>query len=254
MNSENPKEKVHPKISARILVAEDTEIHPSVISEILGILGCSYRIASSRDAVFSALREESFDLILMDGRMSGGAGYEAAERIRQGEAGESSRRTPILDVSANGPHALFEKHLQHGMNDYVTKPVVLEELAEKIQFWTERGQTVVDFAALKRLRQIPRGNELIQDLAQLFFADTPKVLGQLEAMNVKEGEPSNEFTMLAHSLKSNCATLGAFRMKDLAYALEKAKLSTFEERSHLIFQLRIEYDFFQNQFAQKCAG
>lgn len=241
-----------PQLSGRILIAEDMLVNQKVLSDMLEMLGYQFKVVSGGLEVLNSLRHESFDLILMDGKMPGLDGYATTQKIRQGQAGEQNRQIPVLEVSASFARTPIEKFLQYGMNDCIAKPISLEDLADKLQLWLSRGSQVIDFVAIKRLHQVSRGEELVRELGVLFFEDTPKILKQLEQLNQpKAGE---EFIRLAHGLKSTCATLGAFRMKDLAVALEKVNLSSREERAHLIVQLQQEYIFFQSQFSQRLAG
>ena len=84
-----------------------------------------------RHAMFEemfTLENRPFDLILMDCQMPDMDGYETSRRIRQWERQHKLRPTHILAMTANALQGDREKCLSAGMNDYLSKPVRLEDL------------------------------------------------------------------------------------------------------------------------------
>ena len=116
--------------SVTILVVDDTETSLMVIGDFLKTLG--YRIvtaASGLDGILRA-RQAQPDLILMDIQMPGLDGFETTRLIRLEPGLEM---TPILALTALAMPGDRERCLQAGMNDYLSKPVRLKELSERIQ-------------------------------------------------------------------------------------------------------------------------
>ena len=64
-------------------------------------------------------------------------GYEATEAIRKCEAEESRPRTPIIAVTAHALNTDQQKCLDHDMDDYISKPISIANLAAKIEKWTD---------------------------------------------------------------------------------------------------------------------
>jgi signal transduction histidine kinase/CheY-like chemotaxis protein len=130
---------VEPVSSAdtRILLAEDNEINREVAVEILRLLGheCDC-VPNGKDAVSAAERKE-YDLILMDCQMPVMDGFTATAGIRAYEAQQAlAGRTlhmPIVALTANAMQGDRERCLAAGMDDYLTKPLVLEEVARVIR-------------------------------------------------------------------------------------------------------------------------
>jgi CheY-like chemotaxis protein len=118
-----------------ILVAEDNEINALLMRSLLTKLGHRVVIAINGEAALEswlAARSAGtpYDLVLMDIQMPQLDGIEAAKRIRAHEAGEASRRTPILALTANtlveDRYACFEA----GMDGFLIKPLDREKLEE----------------------------------------------------------------------------------------------------------------------------
>jgi CheY-like chemotaxis protein len=133
--SEVPAEK--PARGLSVLVAEDNEINALLMRSLLTRLGHHAVIATNgAEALESWLAAKSagtpYDLVLMDVQMPELNGIETAKRIREYEAGEALRRTPILALTANtlveDRYACFEA----GMDGFLIKPLDRERLAEAL--------------------------------------------------------------------------------------------------------------------------
>ncbi|MBI2517228.1 MAG: response regulator [Opitutae bacterium] len=122
--------RAHP---LRLLVVDDNPVNPKVITATLTALGYQPAAYNNASAALDRLREEKFDLVLMDVQMPGIDGHEATRRLRQGQAGELNRATRVVALTAG---ALAEERaacLAAGMDDYMAKPVPRAELLEKLR-------------------------------------------------------------------------------------------------------------------------
>jgi PAS domain S-box-containing protein len=113
-----------------ILIAEDNQANIATISSYLGAKG--YRIILAKDGqeAVNLTQEQHPDLILMDIQMPGMDGLEAMNLIR---ADQQFQHTPILALTALAMPGDKEKCLAAGANDYLSKPIKLKFLVEKIQ-------------------------------------------------------------------------------------------------------------------------
>jgi CheY-like chemotaxis protein len=119
---------------APILVAEDNSVNQRVAVAILKRLGYNVRLASNGAEAIQAALSEPHAAILMDCQMPEMDGYEATAAIRafEGAAG----RTPIIAMTANAMEGDRERCLAAGMNDYIAKPIRVDDLRAVLARWT----------------------------------------------------------------------------------------------------------------------
>ena len=122
----------------RILLAEDEAINQLAMRTLLEKAGHHVSIAQNGQEVLDFLRKENFDCVLMDVQMPLMSGVEATRRIRSSPELEGSKDIPIIALTAHAMSGDRESFLQAGMDDYLSKPVSLEELAKAITKLTNR--------------------------------------------------------------------------------------------------------------------
>jgi PAS domain S-box-containing protein len=125
--------------SLSILVAEDNRVNQILIRKLLDKLGYDCEVVENGLQVLEALRKESYDVILMDCQMPELDGLEATRRIRAGDAGAQNARVAVVALTA---HALSDDKilcLQAGMDEYLTKPIHLDQLGEMLRRFASRA-------------------------------------------------------------------------------------------------------------------
>ncbi|MEM7332132.1 MAG: response regulator [Chloroflexota bacterium] len=110
----------------RILLAEDNQINQKVITRMLERLQYRTDIAGNGVEVVEALKRQDYDIIFMDIQMPEMDGVETTNYIRQHISAE--RQPHIVALTANAMQGEREKYLSSGMDDFVSKPVQLEDL------------------------------------------------------------------------------------------------------------------------------
>jgi len=128
-------ERVRPEHDVRVLVAEDNPVNQRVMLHMLDRLGYTCELVSDGRAAVEATRSDDCDLVLMDCNMPVMDGFEATEAIRSAE--EPGEGVVIIALTANAMEGDRERCIRAGMDDYLTKPITVEELSAALLQWTE---------------------------------------------------------------------------------------------------------------------
>ncbi|MGB7380371.1 MAG: chemotaxis protein CheB [Rivularia sp. (in: cyanobacteria)] len=119
-----------PTKTLRILVVEDYVDNRDIIIFMLESLGYQVDTVEDGQEALDILSENEYDIVFMDCQMPVMDGYEATEQLRQREG--EQRHTIIIGLTANAMHNDREKCLASGMDDYLSKPVSMEDLERVI--------------------------------------------------------------------------------------------------------------------------
>jgi signal transduction histidine kinase/BarA-like signal transduction histidine kinase len=114
----------------RILIAEDNPVNVFVLNQFLHKWDIETQVAVNGAEVINKLTQQSFDLVLMDVHMPVKDGIEATREIRLMEA--RWRNIPIIAITASHEYQVKEEVIRSGMNDYIIKPFVPEDLFDKL--------------------------------------------------------------------------------------------------------------------------
>ncbi len=136
-------------LRGRVLVAEDNPVNQKVAHRLLSMLGItSDLVADGREAIQQS-SQIPYDLIFMDCQMPEKNGYEATTGIRAREASGlfppgASRPVPIVAMTAEALEGSREKCLAAGMDDFITKPVKIEDLIAALERWIPQDPAPAD--------------------------------------------------------------------------------------------------------------
>ncbi len=115
----------------RILLAEDNLVNQKLAIGVLKKLGHEVAVASTGREAVSHCQTNEFDVVLMDVQMPEMDGLEASKILRAEESG-TNRRIPIIAVTAHAMKGDRERCLEMGMDDYISKPIRIKEIAAKL--------------------------------------------------------------------------------------------------------------------------
>jgi signal transduction histidine kinase/DNA-binding response OmpR family regulator/HPt (histidine-containing phosphotransfer) domain-containing protein len=139
-----------PRINGRILLVEDNPTNQEVAREFLDILGCHVDVVSNGEEAVDITAKKDYDVVFMDCQMPGMDGFEATriirEREKSGPAGKDSKpvHTTIIALTAHTMQGDRERCLAAGMDDYLGKPFLLNQMATVLQRWTGPGEAAPD--------------------------------------------------------------------------------------------------------------
>lgn len=127
-------------LCGKALVVEDHPLNQKLIMAMLEKLGLQSRMVENGLAALQALRDEEFDIVLMDCQMPVMDGYEAVSRIRAGQVGELARGLRILALTANAMPEDVRRCEEVGFDMHVAKPFTLETIRSALQQWLPRKE------------------------------------------------------------------------------------------------------------------
>jgi len=126
--------------STKILLVEDNAINQLIVSTCLRKWGMMVTVANHGKEALMLIQSRDFQLVLMDLQMPEMDGYESTTKIRSMED-PYFKTVPIISFSASSMIDTKEKALQYGMTDFIGKPLMMDELRDKIDTYTMQGQT-----------------------------------------------------------------------------------------------------------------
>lgn len=124
------------ELNLYILLAEDNPVNQMVTGKLLEKLGCHYVVVSNGLECLDSLKNDQYDLILMDCLMPEMDGLETTRKIRA--SGGHCADIPIIALTAKAMAADEQACLDAGMNDYIDKPVNLERMKNLLSEWAEK--------------------------------------------------------------------------------------------------------------------
>ena len=127
------------RLKGRVLLAEDNLINQRVALGMLGRLGVEVAVANNGAQALELALAEPFDLVLMDCEMPVMDGFAATRSLRTRMPSGAGRRLPIVALTANAMAGDREKCLAAGMDDYLSKPIRLDQLVDTLGRWLERA-------------------------------------------------------------------------------------------------------------------
>lgn len=122
------------QIPFKILIVEDDFINQKVIGKVLTKMGYQPDIANNGIEALEKIDEQSYDLVFMDVQMPEMDGYETTINIRN-HKNLTPQDTVIVAMTANAMQEDREKCLNVGMNDYISKPVLAQDIENVIRKW-----------------------------------------------------------------------------------------------------------------------
>ncbi len=237
---EESPNKWMPGLKGHVLVVEDNNLNQHLARAILNKLGLTTEVASNGFEAIDAVKNNPFDLVLMDVQMPEMDGFEATRAIRELEDRSQKTRIPIFAMTAHAMKEDREKCLEAGMDDYISKPIQQENLARMIKDYLQNSPhskqhtskqdnsqgVTADVATDKKavfqkkelLSRIGDDHDLMQELLDEILKALPNRLQDLK--KAAENYNAQDVQSLAHSIKGMAGNISAPRARETAFKLE----------------------------------
>ncbi len=225
-------EQQSPLKGARVLLVEDNAINREVALDLLDSEGVIVEVALHGREALEKLATQRFDAVLMDCQMPIMDGFAATQALRQRP---ELRDLPVIAMTGNAIEGDREKALAAGMNDYIAKPIDIDEVLQTLARWvSKRAPPAVPAAARAALdlHSLPgvdaatalarlRGNDkVIRRTLLRFLQVNEDFVAKFKATwDIADPAPGRR---LAHDLQSLAGMLCMADVRQAALALEQA--------------------------------
>jgi PAS domain S-box-containing protein len=122
----------------KILLVEDNAVNTIVATKILEQYGAKIDTSENGKIAINKFKTNKYDLVLMDCSMPEMDGFEATEKIRLFEKENKTsqkKKTPIIALTAHVTSDNYQRSMNSGMDDYLNKPININELETKLSEW-----------------------------------------------------------------------------------------------------------------------
>jgi len=233
--------RVSKGMPTRILLAEDNITNQQVAIGILKKFGLSADAAANGAEAIKALESIPYDLVLMDVQMPDMDGFEATRRIRDRHSTVLNHEIPIIAMTAHAMQGDRDRCLEVGMNDYVSKPIEPQALAEALNRWlpynvrenfavngtktmplakqVEENKVVI-FDKTALMDRLTGDEELANMILAGFLEDIPLQIQALIGYLGKGDAAGVE--RQAHTIKGASANIGGEALRKIASEMENA--------------------------------
>lgn len=214
-------------IGLSILLVEDNDINRLYASSILKTWGCNIETAENGFVAVEQVKNNTFDVVLMDIQMPVMDGFEATKTIRS--FAKPKNKIPIIALTANATRSDVDKCIAGGMDDCIAKPFTPDDLFKilsryisrkvKNELPTEEKKTITSAFDLSYLKTISNNNEsFIKEMIVTFIETLPNSIKEIQlALNQKDFEALARAT---HKIKPSITLIGLQKAKTMASEIE----------------------------------
>jgi len=236
--------RIHLRLQGSLLLVDDEPINQKIALAILQKYGLQAEVAGSGREAVRMTAERNYSVVLMDIQMPEMSGYEATQLIRKREMEQGLKRSVIIAMTANAMESTRTRCFEVGMDDFFTKPIKPDVLAERLKPWlnsqdsgqpafaeisgapkvvgtepavhSQNDELLWNFA---RAMEFVGGDEgLFRELIQLFMVRSDTLLDAIEAA-IEAGDAKG-LRDGAHAYKGAVGHFAADTVRQLALSLE----------------------------------
>ncbi|MDP4180985.1 MAG: PAS domain S-box protein [Bacillota bacterium] len=204
-------------IDAHILVVEDDKINQVVICRMLDEMGYTYDVANNGVEAIQKVLRKAYDLCIMDIQMPEMDGIQATRLIRESKL-KIEKHLPIIALTAYALHGDRERFLSLGMDDYLSKPINLQEFYKKIEKLLMKGRefNVEEDADIECESDNSSPKYETSDSMELILIKSEELTKAMIDKDVYSIE------IIAHEIKELAVDINRDALKTLAFRIELA--------------------------------
>lgn len=210
---------------AHVLVVDDSEVNRLLAASQLERLGHTFEVANGSREALDRLTTGTYDAVLMDWHMPGMDGLEVIRRWRSSH--DPDRLLPIIVVTASAMAGDRERCIAAGASDYLSKPVLINDLSSAITRWTQatpavraRVSPAYDQSSIDSLIDDLGDKIVVHSIVVAFVDLLPR--HQATARSALADGDHSTIHRSAHTVKSTALMLGFTELADACLTLEGA--------------------------------
>jgi len=241
-----------------ILLAEDNPVNQEVIGEILRRAGHEVQIAEDGEKALDVLASgKEFDMLLLDMNMPEVSGLDVLKQFR---FMDTSAKTPVVMLSADAMLETIRECRKAGANDYLTKPVEMNDLLETVARFSQpqtdksdeeqqhpvlpdKADEVIDTSRLDEFAWMSESSEKIAKFISLYESSGREHLSVLDKAAAKGDKTT--FLNEEHAFKGAAATMGAVKVAALCCEIEDHR-SSLCQSAMLNYREKLQSAFYQS--------
>ncbi|MTV50663.1 PAS domain S-box protein [Heliobacillus mobilis] len=252
-----------------LLLVEDHETNQKLAVALLNKLGLQVDVAKNGMEAIHAVTEKEYTLILMDCQMPELDGFETTQIIRDWEFAQHLH-IPIIAMTAMAMQGDREKCIRAGMDDYISKPIMIEELITVLARWLPKQRTkenqvfsekpsspskdrnflendssVIDMNVLREIALFTdnQTDAFLPSLIETYLDESKQLMNSL-SVAIQRSDPEC-IEKAAHALKSGSASLGALHFAKFCEQMESyGRNKTLDNLNNLFLQMEEMYNEF----------
>ena len=234
----------------KLLLVDDNLVNCEVAIDMLEVLGFDVDVAHNGEEALEIYNRSQHTLILMDCEMPVMNGFVTTKKIREKENEHNQPPKPIIALTAHAVKGAKETCMEHGMDDFISKPFTLSSLKSMLDKWLNSdlsdlqseqtsddissqenqsqnnishndGTGVLDSEILKRLsmRQKTNNSSLLNQVVDAYLAQSGGLIKELFEAN--QADDIDAVRLAVHALKSSSANVGALDFSALCGDVEQ---------------------------------
>ncbi len=244
----------------QVLLVDDDHLNKMVAAEIFNSFGLNVSVANDANAAFLRLNKGLVDVIFMDINMPKMTGYEALAVIRDNPDWYD---IPVIALTANASNIEKKKALDHGMDDFLTKPINPSQLRQALLKWIPHEEITIqtedevnllevieetldsetEIEEKLKSMQVMLGREfskkLFKSVDRVIIQERPVLIHSLQQQKMKETFD------IAHRLKGSLSLYNSRTLDRLLCKIEEKQIKTRQVDS-ICLELQMEFNFIQS--------